>query len=77
MAIDGRVNLYGNEINQRYLHAAEGKQRLETDPSFMSARTILLERGSGMTEALTTLPALRAQFRVVYQDDIATILVRQ
>lgn len=77
VAIDGRVNLYGNEINQRYLHAAEGKQRLETDPSFMSARTILLERGSGMTEALTTLPALRAQFRVVYQDDIATILVRQ
>jgi hypothetical protein len=77
VAIDGRVNLYGNEINRRHLQAAEGKQRLETDPGFLSARTILLERGSGMTEALTTLPALRAQFRVVYQDDIATILVRQ
>jgi len=77
VSIDGRVNLYGDEINARHLQAAEGKQRLETDPSFMRARTILLERGSGMTEALTKLPVLRAQFRVAYQDDIATILVRQ
>jgi len=77
VAIDSRVNLYGDEINTRYFGAMEGKQRLETNPSFTHARTILLERSSGMTEALTTLPALRSQFRVVYQDDIATVLVRQ
>ncbi len=30
-----------------------------------------------MLKALTTLPLLRAQFRVAYQDDVAAVLVRQ
>jgi len=77
VSIDGRLNLYGDEINERYFKVTDGTQRLETDPSFTRARTILLERNSGMLKALTTLPALRAQFRVAYQDDVATVLVRQ
>jgi len=54
-----------------------GTDRLETDPDFARARTILLERNAGMTRALTALPVLREQFRVVYEDDLATVLVRQ
>ena len=54
-----------------------GTQRLETEPGFTHARIILLERNSAMTKALTTPPALREQFRVAYQDDVATVLVRQ
>ncbi len=41
------------------------------------ARIILLEHKSGMLKALTTLPVLRAQFRVAYQDNVAAVLVRQ
>jgi len=77
VAIDGRLNLYGDEINESYFKVTGGTQRLETDPNFARARTILLERKSAMLKALTTLPVLRAQFRVAYQDDVATVLVRQ
>lgn len=77
VAIDGRLNLYGDEINERYFKVIDGTRRLETDPSFVRARTILLERNSAMLKALTTLPVLREQFRVAYQDDVATVLVRQ
>jgi hypothetical protein len=76
VSIDGRLNLYGDEINERYFKMTGGTQRLETDPSFTSARIILLEQNSGMLKALTTLPALREQFRVAYQDDVAAVLVR-
>jgi len=77
VSIDGRLNLYGAEINERYFKVTGGNQRFETEPSFVGARIILLERNSAMIKALTTLPALRDQFRVAYQDDVATVLVRQ
>jgi hypothetical protein len=76
-AIDGRLNLYGDEINERYFKVASGDERFEADPDFARARTILIERNAPMTKALTTLPVLREQFRVAYQDDFATVLVRQ
>ena len=77
VSIDSRVNLYGDEITDRYFKVSLGTQRLETDPTFTGARIILLERTSPMLKALTTLPALRDQFRVEYQDDVAAVLVRQ
>lgn len=77
VSIDGRLNLYGDEINERYFKVGNGTQRLETEPTFTGARMILLERNSGMLKALTTLPVLSDQFRVVYQDEVAAVLVRQ
>lgn len=77
VAMDGRLNLYGDEISERYFKVTEGTERLETEPSFVGAHTILLEPNSGLLKALTTLPVLRAQFRVAYQDDVAVVLVRQ
>jgi len=77
VSIDGRLNLYGDEINARYFKVTDGDQRLETDPSFVSARIILFERSSAVIRALTSLPAFHDQFRVAYQDNVATVLVRQ
>ena len=76
VAIDSRQNLYNDELD-RNLKVTEGNERLEDDPGFLHAQTILLERNSGMAKALTTLPVLRAQFHMVYEDDIAVILTRQ
>jgi hypothetical protein len=76
-AIDGRLNLYGDEINERYFRVTSGTQRLEEDTDFLRARTILLQRHAPMTKALATLPVLQAQFRLVYQDDLAAVFVRQ
>ena len=76
-SIDSRLNLYGDEITDQYFKVSNGDQRLERDPSFSGAHIILLENSSGLLQALTTLPALKDQFRVEYQDKVASVLVRQ
>ncbi len=75
VAIDGRINLYGVE-NEKYFKLTAGGLRLEESPAFSRARTLLLEQNSGMAKALTNLPSLRDQFRIVYQDHVAMVLVR-
>jgi hypothetical protein len=77
VSIDGRLNLYGTQYTDTYFKVVAGTERLETLASFNDSRTILLERNSGMAKALATLPVFQAQYRVAYQDDIATVLVRQ
>jgi hypothetical protein len=77
VSIDGRLSLYGNEANEGYFNLVAGTERFEKTPSFVRARTLLLEQNSGVAKALTTLPALRQQFQVAYQDDLAVVLVRQ
>jgi hypothetical protein len=77
VAIDGRLDLYGNDVVKQYFKVTSGNERLETDPGLTAARTLLLEQKSGMTEALTTLPRLSSQYRVLYTDDVATVFARQ
>jgi hypothetical protein len=77
VVIDSRVELYGDEILSRYFDVTGGKERLDSDPKLLAARTLLLERNSGMAKAMSTLPALTSQYRLVYSDDLAAIFVRQ
>jgi hypothetical protein len=77
VAIDARLDLYGDEVLGRYFKVTGGSERLDADPTLASARTILLERQSGMAKALTNLPALSAQYRLVYSDNLAAVFVRQ
>lgn len=77
VAIDSRIDLYGDEILSRYFTVTSGGDRLDADPTLAAARTLLLERQSGMAKALTSLPALNAQYRLVYSDDQAAVFVRQ
>jgi hypothetical protein len=77
VAMDGRVSLYGDEITEQYFEVTRGSKHLETEPTFVNAHTFLLEANSGLLKAMTTLPVLRAQFRLAYQDDLAAVLVRQ
>jgi hypothetical protein len=76
VSIDSRLGLYGDRANAQYFALIDGTARLETNPSFAGARTFLLEADSGLAKGLTTLPTLRDQFRVVYQDSLAVVLVR-
>jgi hypothetical protein len=76
VAIDGRLSLYGDETNERYFKLTGGTLRMEEDPSFSRAQTILLVKKSGLAQALTSLPVLRRQFRLVYEDKLAVVLVR-
>jgi hypothetical protein len=77
VSIDERLNLYGVQTSESYFRVAMGKQRMETLPSFASAQTILLPANAAMARALTTIPSLQEQFREVYRDDIAVVLVRR
>jgi hypothetical protein len=73
VAIDGRTDLYGDDINLRYFKLINAEIPLDTDPMFANAQTILLPANSTMAEALTTIPG----FKMVYRDDLAIVLVRQ
>ena len=66
VAIDGRRDLYGEEINLRYFQVTNAEVPLNTDPAFAGAQTFLLPASSPMAEALATIP----DFKVVYRDDL-------
>ena len=77
VAIDGRVELYGDEITEGYFKVIAGGERLEAYPALAAAQTLLLQKQSGMVKALTTLPVLTSQYRLAYSDDLAAVFVRQ
>lgn len=77
VAIDSRVELYGDQKFSSYFDVTAGKERLDSDPALTAAQTLLLERQSGMAKALSTLPALSSQYRLVYSDELAAVFVRQ
>ncbi len=70
VAIDNRSSLYGDEITSRHFKLMIAAIPLNADPGFINAKTILLPKDSPMAMALSTLP----QFKVVYQDQLATVL---
>lgn len=72
VAIDGRTDLYGDDIIIRYFKVTNADVPLNSDPTFGRAQTILLEQSSAMAEALSAM----SDFKVVYKDKLATVLVR-
>jgi hypothetical protein len=75
VTVDSRVELYGNDMLAEYFDIIGGKKLLESEPMVAHAGTLLLERQSAMAKALTNLPTLSAQYRLVYSDDIASVFV--
>ena len=72
VSIDSRADLYPDEVYLAYFKLMQAEVPLESDPSFARAQTILLEANSPMAQALSTLP----DFRVVYRDKVAVVLVK-
>jgi hypothetical protein len=77
VAIDGRLNLYGGQMYEDFFDTYSGKKRLEDNPVFTGANTFLIERDSPLARAAHNVPALRARFNVVYEDNQAAVLVRK
>ena len=76
VVIDSRAGLYGVERNKKFFDVVEGKARIEKDDDFAKANTVLLVKDSALGKALVDLPQLSGQFRVVYQDELAIVFVR-
>jgi len=73
--VDSRVELYGDRILSEYFDVVGGKERLDSHPMIVRAGTLLLARNSAIAKALMNLPALRAQYRLVYSDALASVFV--
>ena len=77
VAIDSRMELYGDELTEGYFKVIAGGERLDAYPALGNAQTLLLQKQSGIVKALTTLPALSSQYRLAYSDDLAAVFTRQ
>jgi hypothetical protein len=72
VAIDGRTDLYGDEIMVRQYKVWDGEVPVWKEPTFVSARTLLMERNSGLAQAVSESPA----YRLAYADKNAAVFVR-
>lgn len=73
VVIDGRTDLYGEELDQRLLTTLNGESSYKTDPFLNDAGVVLLGRQDGLTAALNIDP----RFRKVYEDQMAVVFTRQ
>ncbi len=70
VVIDGRVDLYGEDINVQYFKLTNAQIPLNSDDHFLMAGALLLEHNSPMAAALSAGP----RFTVAYQDSVAAVL---
>jgi hypothetical protein len=73
VAIDGRNDLYGDELDRRFISTERGADSYPTDPYLNEAGTVILQKTKPLAGILMSDP----RFRVAYQDQIAIVFVRQ
>jgi hypothetical protein len=73
VAIDGRTDLYGDEVDARFFETGSGEDSYLTDPYLNGAGIILLQRDMPLTALLYNDP----RFQKVYEDNLAVLFVRQ
>jgi hypothetical protein len=71
VSIDPRVNIYGDDLVQRASDTAEGVD-WQRDPVLARANFVILERAAPLASAL----AGDADYRLVYEDHLAAVFVR-
>jgi hypothetical protein len=72
VAMDGRTDLYGDEIVTRQHRVLDGEQAPWDEPTLVNARTLLLHKYSWLGGALAHSP----RYQQVYSDDRAVVFVR-
>lgn len=73
VAIDGRTDLYGDDLDMRFFNTINGLQSTVDDPYFNQAHTLILQRINPLANWLQTNP----DFQLTYQDDLAAVYVRR
>jgi hypothetical protein len=73
VAIDGRNDLYGDEIDLRFYRTQSGDLSYKTDPSLNESRLIFLRKTDGLVYSLNLDP----DFQRIYEDELATVFVRR
>ena len=71
VAIDGRNDLYGDDLDFRFMRVLNGFAPYAGDAIFRQSRLILLNN----QDYLTTLLARDPRYRLIYRDELASIFV--
>jgi hypothetical protein len=71
VAIDGRTDLYGDELIERFFDTANGAE-YANDPYLNQAGVVILQKGKNLVSLLEQDP----RFQLVYQDALAAVFVR-
>ncbi len=72
VAIDGRTDLYGDELDQRFFDTANGAPSYVDDPYLNQAGVVLLQKSNNLASILQGDP----RFQLVYQDQQAAVFMR-
>jgi hypothetical protein len=72
VAIDGRTDLYGDQVLSRFNRVEQGSAEWWADPDLGAARLVLLDRRAQLATLLYHDP----RFQVVYEDPHAVVLAR-
>lgn len=73
VVVDGRTDLYGDQLNKLLFDTQNGESSYKNNPYLNEAGIVLLHRQDGLVSTL----ALDPRFQKVYEDQIATVFVRQ
>lgn len=72
VAIDGRTDLYGDAMDSQFLASEGAEASYASDPYLGEAGVVILKNKVPLAKLLPTDP----RFRVIYRDDVATVLAR-
>ena len=73
VVVDGRTDLYGDQLNKLLFDTQNGESSYKNNPYLNEAGIVLLHRQDGLVSTLAQDP----RFQKVYEDQIATVFVRQ
>jgi hypothetical protein len=71
VAIDGRTDLYGDDLEQLFFNTANGAPSYAEDPYLNQAGVVILQKSNNLVSLLQS----DARFQLVYQDGLAAVFV--
>jgi len=72
VSIDGRTDLYGNAMNEQYYSTQEADPSYATDPVLNEAGLVLVKKKYPIATQLLG----DRRFRLIYQDNLASVFAR-
>jgi hypothetical protein len=73
VAIDGRNDLYGDDLDRLFFETGNGQESYATDPYLNEAGVVLLQKDEPLAGLLLSDP----RFSLVYQDQLAALFVKR
>jgi hypothetical protein len=72
VAIDGRTDLFGDDLEELFFETANGAPTYADNPYLNQAGVVILQKSNNLVSILQSDP----RFRLVYQDALAAVFVR-